>query len=147
ATTINGRKRQWRTGRRVGISRFRGPRFGFLKGQENWIVRYGHECRNWIVHRITTMATIKEIEDIHAWRKAREFAQKAYKISNQGTFARDFPLKDQLNRSSGSTMDNIAEGFGRGGNREFANFLSYARGSAEESKSQVYRAYDRKYIT
>jgi len=93
------------------------------------------------------MATIKEIEDIHAWRKAREFAQKAYKISNQGTFARDFPLKDQLNRSSGSTMDNIAEGFGRGGNREFANFLSYARGSAEESKSQVYRAYDRKYIT
>lgn len=44
-------------------------------------------------------------------------------------------------------MDNIAEGFGRGGNREFANFLSYARGSAEESKSQVYRAYDRKYIT
>lgn len=59
---------------------------------------------------------------------------------------RSYSYKNQIDRSSGSIMDNIAEGFGRGGTKEFVNFLSIARGSCNEVKSQVYRASDRKYI-
>ncbi|MGN6801169.1 MAG: four helix bundle protein [Ginsengibacter sp.] len=68
-------------------------------------------------------------------------------IISQGNFSKDFGLKDQINRSSGSIMDNIAEGFGRKGNSEFINFLTYSSGSLCECKSQLYRAQDRKYIT
>lgn len=93
------------------------------------------------------MATIKSFEEIEVWKKARVFAQKVYALTGSGTFARDFALKNQINESSGSIMDNIAEGHGRGGNREFINFLSYARGSAAESRSQLYRASDREHIT
>jgi four helix bundle protein len=92
------------------------------------------------------MATIKSFEEIAVWKKARAFAQKIYLHSNKETFAKDFSLKDQINASSGSIMDNIAEGYGRGGNKEFITFLSYARGSADESRSQLYRAFDRKHI-
>lgn len=59
---------------------------------------------------------------------------------------KDWALKDQMNRSAGSVMDNIAEGYGRGGNREFVQFLSYALGSLNELESQIYRSIDRKYI-
>lgn len=93
------------------------------------------------------MATIRSFEEIEVWQRARVYAQKIHAQTLHGEFARDFALKNQINESTGSIMDNIAEGFGRGGNREFINFLSYARGSADESRSQLYRAFDRKYLT
>ena len=93
------------------------------------------------------MATFKKFEEIEAWQKARIFAQEIFEITRSEKFAKDFKLIDQINGSSGSTMDNIAEGFGRGGKLEFIQFLGIARGSAEESKSQLYRVKDRNYIT
>jgi four helix bundle protein len=93
------------------------------------------------------MATFKRFEDIEAWQKARIYAKDIFLVTKSEKFARDFKLKDQINDSSGSVMNNIAEGFGRGGKLEFIQFLGIAKGSAEESKSQLYRAFDREYIT
>src|ERR1051325_411036 len=80
------------------------------------------------------MATFKKFEEIEAWQKARLFAQEIFEITRSEKFARDFKLIDQINGSSGSTMDNIAEGFGRGGKLEFIQFLGIARGSAKKRK-------------
>ena len=63
---------------------------------------------------------------------------------NSEEFLKDYKLKDQINGSSGSIMDNIAEGFERSGRNEFINFLSYSKGSVGEVKSQLYRTLDRK---
>lgn len=93
-----------------------------------------------------TMATIKSFEDLEIWQMARSFSKKVFVLTCEGKFARDFSLKDQINGSTGSVMDNISEGFERGGNREFVNFLSYAKGSIGESRSQLVRAFDRNYI-
>ncbi len=65
---------------------------------------------------------------------------------SSGDFGRDFALVDQLNRSLGSIMDNVAEGFDGGSNKEFAKFLTYAQRSCSESISQIYRAEDRKHL-
>lgn len=92
------------------------------------------------------MATFKSFEELDVWQKARLFASVIYAHTTAGNFSKDFGLKDQINRSSGSIMDNIAEGFERGGTREFLMFLSYAKGSAGETRSQIYRAYDRGYL-
>jgi four helix bundle protein len=93
------------------------------------------------------MATIQSFEDLKVWQKSRILCQEISDLITTGRFAKDFALVDQINKSSGSVMDNIAEGFGRMGNKEFINFLSYTYGSALECKSQLYRAFDRKYIT
>jgi four helix bundle protein len=100
-----------------------------------------------VVSENLTMATIRRFEDLEAWKKSRLLAQEVWKVSNKGTFARDYKLKDQINGSCGSAMDNIAEGFGRGGRAEFINFLSVAKGSNDEAKSQLLRAKDREHIT
>jgi len=92
------------------------------------------------------MATIERFEDLVAWQKARQFAQEVYELTCGDKFSRDFSLVDQIRRSSGSIMDNIAEGFERGGNKEFIHFLFISKGSLAETKSQLYRAFDRKYI-
>ncbi len=93
------------------------------------------------------MGTFKSFEEIQAWQNARTLAQKIYNLTLDGTFARDYKLKDQINGSSGSIMDNIAEGFERDGTREFIQFLSVSKGSAGETRSQLYRAFDRKHIS
>src|SRR3989337_4427874 len=92
------------------------------------------------------MATIRSFEDIEAWQKARELSKEVFELTMTGTFAKDFSLRDQINRATGSIMDNIAEGFERGGTREFIQFLAIAKGSAGEVRSQLYRALDRKHL-
>jgi four helix bundle protein len=93
------------------------------------------------------MATINRFEDIKAWQKARDVDKKIFQFSSRSDFSKDYDLKSQIRRASGSVMDNIAEGFGRGGNREFIQFLGISKGSANEVKSQLYRVLDREYIT
>jgi four helix bundle protein len=88
------------------------------------------------------MATFKRFEDILAWQKAREITKHVYSISSSGEFAKDFGLRDQLRRSSVSIMANIAEGFGRRTDKDFANFLNMAHGSAAECQSHLYVAID-----
>jgi len=92
------------------------------------------------------MSTITRFEDLKVWQKAKLLCQEIFALTEQGKFSRDYKLKDQINSSSGSVMDNIAEGFGRQGNIEFINFLTIANGSVMEVKSQLYRALDRKYL-
>jgi four helix bundle protein len=90
---------------------------------------------------------IKDTTDIRAWNIARQLTAMVWEVTRTGGFAKDWDLVRQLNKSMGSAMDNIAEGFGRGGNRELIHFLSIARGSAQEAKSQLYRALDRGHLT
>lgn len=92
------------------------------------------------------MATFKKFEDIQAWQKGRTVANKIFGITNEGSFAKDFTLKDQIKRSVISIMANIAEGHGRRTPAEFANFLNIARGSATETQSHLYVALDLNYL-
>ena len=93
------------------------------------------------------MATIKRFEDLEIWKLARKLAQDIFETYNESqAFCMDYQLKNQINDSSGSILDNIAEGFERNSRNEFINFLSYSKGSTGEVKSQLYRALDRKYI-
>ena len=81
------------------------------------------------------MATINKFEDLDIWQEARRLAKEIYLISKETDLKTDFRFKDQIIASSGSVMDNIAEGFERDGNLEFRQFLSIAKGSAGESRS------------
>jgi len=93
------------------------------------------------------MAKIERFEDLISWQKARELNRLIYKASNNGAFAKDFGLRDQLRRASVSVMSNIAEGFERGGDKEFIQFLSTAKGSSGEVRAQLYAALDQAYLT
>jgi four helix bundle protein len=91
---------------------------------------------------VCNVGTITQFEDIEAWRKARELTRSIYDITANGSFARDFGLRDQIRRASVSIMSNIAEGFERDGTTEFRQFLSIAKGSVGEVKAQLYVALD-----
>lgn len=93
------------------------------------------------------MAKIEKFEDLEIWNLSREICNDIEKLFETTSLGKRFSLKDQMDRSSGSIMDNIAEGFERNGNREFINFLSFSKGSCGELKSQLYRAYDKKLIS
>lgn len=93
------------------------------------------------------MARIDKFEDLEIWQKAREVCQYVELLIQTTSLKTNYSLKDQIDRSSGSVMDNIAEGFERNGNTEFIQFLSIAKGSVGEVKSQSYRAFDKKLIS
>lgn len=93
------------------------------------------------------MATIERFEDIISWKEARELNKIIGNLIHTGRLKNNFRLINQMEGSAGSIMDNIAEGFERGGNKEFIQFLYIAKGSCGELRSQLYRALDRNYIT
>ena len=93
------------------------------------------------------MAKINKFEDLEIWQKSRELCQFVELLIQTTQLKTNYSLKDQIDRSSGSIIDNIAEEFERNGNREFIQFLSIAKGSAGEVKSQSYRAFDKKLIS
>src|SRR5688572_16075109 len=93
------------------------------------------------------MATITRFEDLPIWQQSRTLCSNIHQLFSKATFYADFKLRDQINGSSGSVMDNIAEGFERGSRNEFIQFLGYSKGSCSEVKSQLYRALDRQYVT
>ena len=85
---------------------------------------------------------IERFEDLEIWQEARELCKYIFFITSSDPFNKDYKFRDQIRASSGSIMDNIAEGFERGGNKEFGQFLFIAKGSCAEVRSQSYRAFD-----
>ncbi len=92
------------------------------------------------------MANYNSFEEMVIYKLAREQSNQVWNLILTTALGQDYKLREQINGSSGSVMDNIAEGFGRGGNKEFITFLSYSRGSCCETKAQLQRCFDRKYI-
>jgi four helix bundle protein len=92
------------------------------------------------------MALIRKFEDIIAWQEARKLVSEIYRLTNSGALAKDYGLRDQLQRAAVSAMANIAEGFDCESKVEFARFLSIARRSAVEVQSLLYAALDIGYI-
>ena len=92
------------------------------------------------------MATVTRFEDLEAWQKARILAKEIFSLSRETALGKDFRFRDQINAASGSVLSNIAEGFERGGRLEFINFLSIAKGSCGEVRSQLHQCLDRDYI-
>jgi len=92
------------------------------------------------------MAKITRFEDIEAWQRARELARTVYRFTADGPFFRDLALRDQIRRAAVSVMANIAEGYERGGDKEFLQFLAVAKGSCGEIRSHLCVALDQGYL-
>ena len=93
------------------------------------------------------MSAVRDFEELAIFQKARELSKKIYPVTNKEGFKSDFRFVQQIRAAAGSIMDNIAEGFERGGNKEFLNFLYIAKGSCGEVRSQLIRANDVGYLT
>ena len=92
------------------------------------------------------MATVLRFEDLDVWKEARSLVKAVYLFTRTGAVARDFGVRDQLQRAAVSVMSNIAEGFERGTNKESVQFLHIAKGSAGEVRSLLYAACDIGYL-
>lgn len=93
------------------------------------------------------MKKIKKFEDIESWKSARKLTNEIYKATSSGGFVRDVGLKDQIRLASVSILSNIAEGFERGNDNEFAYFLGIAKESTGEVRAQLYVALDQGYLS
>jgi four helix bundle protein len=93
------------------------------------------------------MATISRFEDIEAWKTARELTRMVYAFTEQEPFAKDFGLKNQIQRAAVSIMSNIAEGFESRTQAQFLEYLGLAKASAGEVRCQLYIAMDLSYLT
>lgn len=93
------------------------------------------------------MSKLERFEDLIGWKRARELAREVYQASASGAFGRDYALRDQIRRATISVLSNIAEGFERGGDNEFVQFLAVAKGSAGEVRAQLYIALDQGYLS
>jgi four helix bundle protein len=92
------------------------------------------------------MASVKCFEDLEIWKMAVELDKRIFKLTKTGNLAVDFDLRNALRKTSGSVMDNIAEGFEISGNKELIRFLYISKGSAGELRSQIHRTFHREYI-
>ena len=92
------------------------------------------------------MPTITRFEDIEAWKTARELTRMVYALTDQAGFAKDFGLKNQIQRASVSIMSNIAEGFESRTQAQFRDYLGHSKASAGEVRCQLYIAMDLKYV-
>lgn len=93
------------------------------------------------------MSKIEKFEDLIAWQKSKSFAVKIYSATDEGKFAKDFGLRDQIRSASISIVSNIAEGFERKGNKEFLQFLFISLGSVAEVKTQLIISFELNYIS
>lgn len=93
------------------------------------------------------MAKIERFEEIKAWQLAKDLVTTVYRSSENGQFAKDYSLRDQIRRAAVSVMSNIAEGFERGSDKDFQRFLYMAKGSAGEVRSHLFVAKELGYLT
>jgi len=91
--------------------------------------------------------SVKNFGDLNVWKQARQLTQEIYRLTKTEKFLKDFGLRDQIRRAAISVMSNTAEGFERGGNQEFVQFLYVAKASRGEVRSQIYVALDQEYAT
>jgi four helix bundle protein len=92
------------------------------------------------------MATVLTFEELEVWQEAKRLVKSVYGATTQGEFVKDYGLRNQIQRAAVSLMSNIAEGFERGTNKEFAQFLHIAKGTAGEVRSLLHIALEIGYM-